>query len=227
MAHRLEMNADLIAYALEVGTRETAVLKALREKTESLQFSDMRVPQEEGQLLHFLIKAIGARKVLELGVFTGYSSLWMATALPEDGKLLAIDKRDDWAEIATNHWELAGVRDRIDFRIGRAEGIMTELIEAGEAGSFDFIYVDADKKAYGVYYELGLELLREGGMMAFDNMLRSGDVVKSAVSDPAIDAIRALNAKLKVDDRVTISILPFADGLTLVLKSDGADRKDL
>lgn len=227
MAHRLEMNADLIAYALEVGTRETAALQALREATEDLQYSDMRVPQEEGQFLHFLIKTLRATKALELGVFTGYSSLWMATALPETGKLVAIDKRDDWADVAMSHWEAAGVRERIDFRIGRAERILSELMSDGEAGSFDFIYVDADKKAYGTYYELGLELLRPGGVMAFDNMLRSGDVVRAEVSDPAVTAIRALNEKLKADDRVTISILPFADGLTLVLKSGEADRKDL
>ncbi len=219
MADRLEMTTDLIDYVCQYGTRETAPLKKLRRHTQLLPEAGMRAPQEQGQLLHFLIKALNAKKVMETGVFTGYCTLWMASALPDDGKLIALDKRSDWQELAESHWEEAGVRDKIDFRVGRAEGIMNTMLEAGEAGTFDLIFVDADKKSYTTYYELALKLLRPGGIVAFDNMLRLGDVIRTEVSDPAVDDIRALNKRLRDDERVIISMLPFSDGLTLVLKT--------
>lgn len=219
MADRLEMTTDLIDYVCRTGTRESKSLKKLRERTQALPESSMRVPPEEGQLLHFLIRTLKARKVMELGVFTGYSTLWMASALPEDGKLIAIDKRKDWKEIAETHWEEAGVRERIDFRVGRAERMMAELLDQGAAGTFDLIFIDADKKSYTTYFELALEMLRTGGIMVFDNMLRLGDVLDPDISDPAVDDIRTLNERLKDDNRVEISMLPFSDGLTLVLKT--------
>jgi len=219
MADRLEMTADLIDYVCRHGTRETAPLEKLRRRTQALPEADMRVPQEQGQLLHFLIRTLNAKKVMELGVFTGYSTLWMASALPEGGKLIAIDKRKDWQELAETHWQEAGVREKIDFRVGRAELMMSELLDAGEGESFDLIFVDADKKSYTTYFELALKLLRTGGIMVFDNMLRLGDVVDPAVRDPAVDDIRELNERLRSDSRVEISMLPFSDGLTLVLKT--------
>jgi len=219
MADRLEMTTDLIDYVCQHGTRESKPLKKLRERTQALPESSMRVPPEEGQLLHFLIRTLNARKVMELGVFTGYSTLWMASALPEDGKLIAIDKRKDWKDIAETHWEEAGVRDRIDFRVGRAERMMAEMLDQGAAGTFDLIFIDADKKSYTTYFELALEMLRSGGIMVFDNMLRLGDVLDPDISDPAVDDIRTLNERLKDDNRVEISMLPFSDGLTLVLKT--------
>lgn len=219
MADRLDMTTDLIDYVCQTGTRESTSLEKLRRRTQNLPEADMRVPQEQGQLLHFLIKTLNARKAMELGVFTGYSTLWMASALPADGKMVAIDKRDSWKDIADAHWEEAGVREKIDFRVGRARHIMREIIEAGEQGTYDLIYIDADKKNYTTYYELALQLLRTGGIMVFDNMLRLGDVIDPAVHDPAVDDIRALNQRLREDDRVVISMLPFSDGLTLVLKT--------
>ncbi|WP_305986422.1 O-methyltransferase [Roseibium sp. MMSF_3544] len=219
MADRLEMTSDLIDYVCQQGTRETAPLETLRKHTQSLPEADMRVPQEQGQLLHFLIKTLNARKVMELGVFTGYSTLWMASALPPDGRLIAIDKRKDWQDLAEVHWEKAGVRSKIDFRVGRAERTMATLLEEGEEGSFDLIFVDADKKSYSTYYELALRLLRTGGIMVFDNMLRLGDVIDPNISDPAVEDIRLLNNKLREDERVVISMLPVSDGLTLVLKT--------
>lgn len=219
MADRLEMTTDLIDYVCQHGTRESKPLKKLRERTQALPESSMRVPPEEGQLLHFLIRTLNARKVMELGVFTGYSTLWMASALPEDGKLIAIDKRKDWKDIAETHWEEAGVRERIDFRVGRAERMMAEMLDQGAAGTFDLIFIDADKKSYTTYFELALEMLRTGGIMVFDNMLRLGDVLDPDISDPAVDDIRTLNERLKDDNRVEISMLPFSDGLTLVLKT--------
>ncbi|WP_269583046.1 O-methyltransferase [Roseibium sp. Sym1] len=219
MADRLEMTTDLIDYVCQHGTRESAPLRKLRKQTQALPESSMRVPPEEGQLLHFLIRTLNARKVMELGVFTGYSTLWMASALPEDGRLVAIDKRKDWKDLAETHWEEAGVRDRIDFRVGRAEHVMSDMLDAGEGGTFDLIFIDADKKSYTTYFELALKLLRSGGIMVFDNMLRLGDVVDPAVSDPAVDDIRTLNERLRDDSRVEISMLPFSDGLTLVLKT--------
>ncbi|WP_420411232.1 O-methyltransferase [Roseibium sp.] len=219
MADRLEMTSELIDYVCEVGTRETPALAKLRQRTQSLQEADMRVPQEQGQLLHFLIRTLNAKKVMELGVFTGYSSLWMASALPDDGKLIAIDKRPDWQTIAESHWQEAGVRNKVDFRVGRAEKVIEALLDAGEGGTFDLIFIDADKKSYTRYYELALKLLRTGGILVFDNMLRLGDVINSSVSDPAVDDIRELNQKLNQDERVVISMLPFSDGLTLALKT--------
>ncbi len=219
MADRLEITSELIDYVCEVGTRETPALAKLRQRTQDLAEGDMRVPQEQGQLLHFLIRTLNAKKVMELGVFTGYSSLWMASALPSDGKLIAIDKRKDWQTIAESHWQEAGVRDKVEFRVGRAEGIIETLLSDGEGGTFDLIFIDADKKSYTRYYELALKLLRKGGILVFDNMLRLGDVINSSVSDPAVDDIRELNRKLNQDDRVVISMLPFSDGLTLALKT--------
>lgn len=219
MADRLEITADLIDYVCQHGTRESASLKRLRHHTQILPDADMRVPQEQGQLLYFLIKALNAKRVMELGVFTGYSTLWMASALPDNGRVVAIDKRNNWQELAETHWQEAGVRHKIDFRIGRAQGVMQDMLNEGEGSSFDLIFVDADKKSYTAYYELALKLLRTGGIMVFDNMLRLGDVIDPEIKDPAVDDIRALNARLRDDDRVVISMLPFSDGLTLALKA--------
>ncbi|MBO6757666.1 MAG: class I SAM-dependent methyltransferase [Roseibium sp.] len=218
MGNRLQMTSELFEYVCDRGTRETDVLKDLRLSTQKLPDSDMRVPQEQGQFLDFLIRVLQARKVMELGVFTGYSSLWMAGALPEDGRLIAIDKQDTWKDLAERHWNAAGVRDKIDFRIGRAEALMEKMVAAGEGGTFDLVFIDADKKSYTHYYELALQLVRPGGVIVFDNTLRLGDVVNPSVHDPAVDDIRILNEMLRTDDRVSISMVPISDGLTLVLK---------
>lgn len=219
MANRLDMTSELIDYVCAYGTRETPALERLRQRTQGLLDADMRVPQEQGQFLHFLVRALNAKKVMELGVFTGYSTLWMATALPEGGRLIALDKRADWQDISASFWEEAGVRDKIDFQVGRAAQIIETMLEDGQAGTFDMVYVDADKKCYTLYYELALKLLKTGGVMVFDNMLRLGDVIDPTVSDLAVDTIRELNLRLNEDSRVIISMLPFSDGLTLALKT--------
>lgn len=218
MANRLRMNDDLIEYVNEYGVRESETLRELRRYTEQIDRGDMMVPPEEGQLLAFLIRLIGAKNVLELGVFTGYSTLWMAEALPEDGHLVACEKLDMWEEVARKHWEKAGVDHLIDFRLGRANKILDELLIGGWAEKFDMALIDADKKNYVAYYEAALRLLRPGGLLVFDNALRSGDVIDAAVDDPAVTEIRSLNALLKTDPRVVVSMLPFSDGLTLAMK---------
>ncbi len=219
MAYRLKMNDDLIDYVYEHGVRESETLQELRRYTAQIERGDMMIPPEEGQLLAFLVRLIGARSVLELGVFTGYSTLWMAEALPEDGRLIACEKLDTWEETAKSHWKKAGVDLLIDLRLGRANSILEKLLEDGEAGQFDMALIDADKKNYVAYYEAALKLLRPGGLLVFDNALRSGDVIDPVIDDPAVAEIRKLNKLLKSDPRVQVSMLPFSDGLTLALKA--------
>ncbi|WP_319423585.1 class I SAM-dependent methyltransferase [Pleurocapsa sp. FMAR1] len=206
-------------YLLSVSLREPQVLAELRQETAKLPMSMMQVSSVQGQFLSLLVQLIGAKKTLEVGVFTGYSSLATALALPEDGKIIACDVNEKFTQIAHRYWQKAGVADKIDLKIAPALDTLNRLIAQGEAGSFDFAFIDADKINYLNYYEKTLELLRPGGLIAIDNVLWwKGDLVEPELDEQAV-AIADFNRKLHQDKRVTISMLPVADGLTLAVKN--------
>jgi predicted O-methyltransferase YrrM len=212
------MSPELREYMLSVSLRETELLRDLRMETGKMKNSDMQISPEQGQLLFFLVKLSGARRALEVGVFTGYSSLWTAMALPGDGKLLACDVSREWTDIARDYWERAGVEHKIELRLDPAVQTLEALIEDGDEGTYDFAFIDADKENYGKYYELCLRLMRSGGLMALDNVFRHGRVIDREAVDAGTTAIRELNQRIAVDDRVDVSILPVSDGLTLARK---------
>ena len=205
-------------YLLRVSLREEPVLRALREETAQLDEADMQISPEQGQFMALLVRLMGARRALEVGVFTGYSALSVALALPEDGRLVACDVSEEWTSVGRRYWQEAGVDGRIDLRIGPAVETLERLIGEGLAGSFDFAFIDADKQNYEQYYELCLELLRPGGLVAVDNVLWSGQVADDVVEDPDARAIVAFNDMISSDGRVDLSLVPIADGLTLALK---------
>lgn len=214
----LQLDDTLVDYFRAVSLREPAVMRRLRDETASLPQSQMQISPEEGQFFALLIELIGAKKALEIGTFTGYSALAVSRALPAEGKLVCCDVSEEWTSIARRYWAEAGVLDKIDLRLAPAAKTLQALLDEGQAGTFDFAFVDADKIEYDTYYELTLQLLRRGGLMAIDNVLSYGRVSKPTYQDPSLQAIRALNEKLLNDERVTISLLPFADGITLALK---------
>jgi caffeoyl-CoA O-methyltransferase len=209
---------DLRDYLLAVSLRESPVLKRLREHTALDAMSRMQIAPEQGQFMALLVQLMGARRVLEIGVYTGYSALCVAAALPEDGKLIACDVSEAWTSVARDYWQEAGVAGMIDLRLAPALGTLDELIQAGETGSFDFAFIDADKENYQGYYERILQLLRPGGLVAIDNTLWSGSVIDRSDREPDTLAIRAFNQAVHADSRVQISLVPIGDGLTLALK---------
>ena len=178
----------------------------------------MQVAAEEGQFLGFLVVLTGAKRIIEVGTFTGYSSLCMALALPEDGEILCCDVSGDYTAIARRYWEKAGVSKRIRLELAPAIQTLSALIAAGEAGRFDMLFIDADKENYPTYFELGLQLLRQGGLLIVDNTLWSGRVADAGHQDPDTQAIRSFNAALPADERVDFTLLPMVDGITLVRK---------
>ncbi len=207
--------------------REPDVLKRLREETDRDPHAIMQIPPEQGQFMSFLVKALGVRKALEVGTYTGYSALTVALALPDDGKLIACDINENWVNIGRKYWQEAGVAHKIDFRFGKATRTLDALIKSGEAGSFDFVFIDADKISYDAYYEKSLSLLRSGGVIAIDNVLLFGSVadpdildadLKTRITPADVEAMRKLNEKIRNDPRVDETMLPIADGLTLVRK---------
>jgi caffeoyl-CoA O-methyltransferase len=208
----------LHAYLLEVGVREPAILARLRDETASLPQASMQIAPEQGAFMAFLIEALGARRCLEVGTFTGYSSLTVAMALPADGRLVCCDVSDEWTSVARRYWAEAGVADRIELRLGPALATLDALLADGAGESFDFAFLDADKEPYPDYYERILRLLRPGGVLAIDNVFSGGSVVDEEVQNPRIAAIRSLNRRIATDQRVTVSMVPIADGLTLVRK---------
>ena len=221
MANRtIQVDDRLYDYLLSVSSREPEVLARLREETRESTGDrfGMQIAPDQGQFMALLVQLMGARKALEVGVFTGYSSLSVALALPEDGRLIACDVSEEWTSIARRYWKEAGVSHKIELRLSPALETLDALLAAGEAGTFDFAFIDADKGNYAVYYERALELLRPGGLIAIDNVLWSGRVADASVDDADTVAIRKLNEKLHRDDRISLSLLPLADGLTLALK---------
>lgn len=212
------LSDELYTYLLDISVRESEVLSELRNETARRRTSFMQIPPEQGQFLSFLVKMSGVRRALEIGVYTGYSSIWIASALPPDGKLLACDISSDWASIAKTYWKKAGIEEKIDFRLGPAEEVMRKLLEEGHSESFDFVFIDADKANYLTYYTLALELLSPNGIIAVDNVLLGGRVADSSVNDRETRALRYFNKKIYSDPSVDISVVPIADGLTLIRK---------
>jgi caffeoyl-CoA O-methyltransferase len=190
----------------------------LREATENHPQASMQIAPEQGQFLQFLVRLIGARKTLEVGVFMGYSSSWVALALPAGGQVVACDISEEFAAIARNTWREAGVEEKIDLRLAPALETLDGLIAAGEANTFDFAFIDADKGNYTHYYDRVLTLVRTGGLIAVDNVLWGGDVIDPANSDPDTEAIRAFNRKLHDDPRIALTMATIGDGLTLACK---------
>jgi caffeoyl-CoA O-methyltransferase len=215
---RLLVTDDLHRYLVEHSVREPEVLARLRAAAASLPLAQMQIGPEQGQLMALLAKLIDARRCIEIGVFTGYSSLAVALALPPDGRILACDVSEEWTAIARRFWREAGVDHKIELKLQPAVRTLEERLAAGEAGRYDFAFIDADKPAYDAYYELLLKLLRPGGLIALDNTLWSGAVANPDEREPNAVALRALNDKLHRDERIDLSLLPVGDGLTLARK---------
>lgn len=214
----LEMNDRLFSYFLQNSLRETALQRSLREETALLPMARMQIAPEQGQLMGLLVELTGAKKIVEVGTFTGYSALSMALAMPEDGLLWACDVSEEWTDIGRRYWADAGVAHKITLRLGPATETLQGLLDAGQAGTFDMAFIDADKSNYDAYYELCLRLLRRGGLLLVDNVLWGGSVADPKNQEVDTLAIRTLNTKIRDDDRVSISMLPIADGLTLARK---------
>lgn len=209
------LDEALNEYLVRVGVREHPVLAELRRQTAELPAAQMQIAPEEGALLAILVRLLPARRILEIGTFTGYSSTAMALAQPDGGRITCCDVSREWTDIARRAWADAGVDDRVDLRLGPAVATLDELLGAGEAGSYDLAFIDADKASYDVYYERSLQLVRSGGLIAIDNVLWSGRVADPADDDEDTTAIRDLNAKIAADERVEIVMVPIADGVTL------------
>ncbi len=214
----LTIDDRLYRYIVDHSLRETPLMRELREVTQREEMSRMQISPEQGQFMALLVELLGARRIIEVGTFTGYSALCMAQAMPADGELICCDTSDSWTAIGVPFWERAGVRQRIDLRIAPALETLDELLASGRAGDFDLAFIDADKTNYLSYFECCLSLLRSGGLLMFDNTLWGGAVADPQVSDADTLALRALNSKLHADQRVSISLVPIGDGLTLVRK---------
>lgn len=214
----LNLTPRLYAYLHKWSLHEPVVLKQLRQETAQLKDSQMQISPEQGQFMTLLVKMLDASKTLDIGVFTGYSSLAVALALPANGRVVACDVNAEWTTIAQRYWHMAGVADKIDLHLAPAADTLQKLIEGGEGDSFDFAFIDADKQNYSVYYELSLELLRSGGVVAIDNVLWGGRVADPREKDTSTLAIREINELIYHDRRVEMSMLPIGDGLTLARK---------
>ena len=214
----LDLDERLYDYLLSVSSREVPVLRRLREETDKLEEARMQISPDQGQFMALLLKLIGATRVIEIGTFTGYSALVMALALSDDGRIVCCDKSDEWTSIARRYWREAGVEDKIELRLGDALGTLDALMDSGDKNSFDFAFIDADKVNMQNYFERCLALLRQGGLIAVDNVLWGGSVINEEKQDDDTVAIRAFNKQLKEDDRVDIALVSIGDGLTLARK---------
>jgi len=218
----LNLTPPLYTWLKTHSLREPELLKQLRYETHS-RFSDffpMQISAEQGQFMRLLIELLDAKKTLDIGTFTGYSALSVALSLPKDGTVIACDLSEEWTDLARQFWKKAGVEDKIHLHLAPASDTLDKLLQAGQANTFDFAFIDADKENYSLYYEKSLSLLRKGGLIAIDNVLWGGRVADPAVSDRDTVAIRKLDMAIHNDDRVTISLLPIGDGLMLARKRD-------
>jgi predicted O-methyltransferase YrrM len=213
----LTLDDTLYRYLLDVSLRDQPVLAAMRDANRDHPHASMQIAAEQGQFMQLLVRLLGARNTIEIGTFTGYSALAVALALPDDGRVLACDISREYTDVARTWWAKAGVEHKIDLRIAPALETLDALIADGGAGSFDFAFIDADKTGYDAYYERCLVLLRQGGLVAVDNVLWSGRVAQPA-SDADTAALQAFNRKLRDDTRIDLSMLPLGDGVTLARK---------
>ncbi len=214
----IALDDPLADYLQSQSLREPPAFRRCRQETAQLPMCNMQIAPEQGQFLYLQLRLMGARRAIEIGTFTGYSALWIASALPPDGCLIACDINEEWTSRARHYWEDAGVKDRIELRLGRGRDTMDTLLKNDQQQSFDFVFIDADKEQYDAYYERALQLIRPGGLIAIDNVLWGGKVANSNATDPDTQAIRAFNEKLHNDERVDLSLIPIGDGLTLCRK---------
>jgi len=212
------VDAGLYDYLVAHGVREHPLLQRLRLETESHPRANMQISAEQGAFMAMLVLLIGARRCIEIGVFTGYSSLAVALALPADGRLLACDVSEEWTNIARQYWREAGVEEKVDLRLAPALTTLDALLTSGAAGTFDFAFIDADKESYEPYYDRLLKLIRDGGLILVDNVLWKGLVIDVANQDESTEALRAFNERRMSDERVDLVMLPVADGLSLLRK---------
>ena len=219
MASRtISLTDELADYLRTVAVREPDILRRLRAETEGVKGAMMQITPEQGALMALLVQLIGARRTLEIGVYTGYSSLAVALALPEDGRITACDVNEEWTSIARRYWDEAGIAHKIDLNLAPAVATLERLVAEGQNGAYDFAFIDADKENYDTYYERALELVRPGGLLAIDNVLWDGNVIDKNKTDAMTEAIRAINEKVRTDERVSICMVPIGDGLTLAVK---------
>ena len=218
MSRHFSFDERTYEYLVTTSVRETEVAERLREETQKLPMAQMQISPDQGQFMQLLVQLINARRTLEVGVFTGYSSLWVALGLPEDGRIVACDVSEEYTAIARRYWQEAGVAQKIDLQLRPALATLDDLLAKGEAGTFDFAFIDADKSNYDNYYERALRLVRDGGLIAIDNTIWSGRVADPNEKDDDTVAIRKLNEKLLDDKRIALSMLTVGDGLTLAMK---------
>ncbi len=209
---------DLHDYLVSHGVREPEILRRLREETALLPQHDMQIAPEQGAFMSMLVGLTDARRCIELGTFTGYSSLVVALALPPDGQIVCCDLSEEWTSVARRYWAEAGVADRVDLRLGPALETLDDLIAGGASGTFDFAFIDASKREYPDYHERILRLLRQGGLAVYDNVLWGGGVIDESMTDEDTLGVRRFNDRLLLDERVSVSMIPMADGLTLARK---------
>ena len=212
------LDKKLREYLLNVSVKESEILRELREETAQMEYSAMQISPEQGAFMSFLVELIQAKRTLEIGVFTGYSALVVAMALSEDGIVTACDVSEEWANVGMKYWKKAQVEDKIDLRIAPALKTLDQLLSEGKQGTYDFAFIDADKMEYQGYFDKSLELLRIGGLIAIDNVLWGGSVIDDSIQDSSTKAIREFNENLSSDPRVSISMVPIGDGLTLACK---------
>jgi len=214
----INLDDKLYQYLLDVSLREDPVLKALRDETAQMDRSIMQIAPEQGQFMAMLAMLTNTRRYIEVGVFTGYSSLVVAKALPQDGEIIACDVSEEWTSVARRYWRKAGVDEKIKLHLAPADQTLQALLDQGQAESFDLAFIDADKTNYATYFELVLQLLRPGGLVLIDNVLWDGAVADPSNQEDDTVALRALNEALLTDQRVDISMVPIGDGLTMARK---------
>lgn len=215
----LNLTPPVYNYLQQLSVREPTAIKALRKATEKeTELAHIQIAPEQGQFMAFLVKLMGAKRLIEVGTFTGYSAAWLASALPDDGELIACEVNADNIAIGQPFWEQANLLPKIKLRLGAAAETLDSLLKDGQANTFDFVFIDADKVNYSHYYEQALQLIRPGGIIAIDNTLWGGKVADMSIDDTSTNAIRQLNAQLAEDQRITLSLVPIGDGLTLACK---------